>query len=259
MKFIALSVLIVITSSCSIQERYHRKGFNVNWNHTISFNKKIKDNDQFITNEDFTLDEINVDSSKKSIVSNLSTSLNSNENYKDDKYKSTFADNSDKLLIENSVLNKSLKPFENDHSSLINVENCDIIITKKGDEIICKIKEIDESNIKYIRCNVNDSPIISLKKTDVLMIKYSNGEKQIISISNEEDRNDSEGPSQLVAFLLCFFLGLIGIHRFYLGYTGIGILYLLTGGLFGIGWFIDFILILTGGLKPKKRDYKKKF
>lgn len=45
--------------------------------------------------------------------------------------------------------------------------------------------------------------------------------------------------SKFVAYLLWFFFGLLGIHRFYLGKVGTGILYLLTGGLLGIGWFID--------------------
>ena len=47
-----------------------------------------------------------------------------------------------------------------------------------------------------------------------------------------------------VAFLLCFFLGTIGIHKFYEGKIGMGILYLFTFGLFGIGWFVDWIIIL---------------
>ena len=46
------------------------------------------------------------------------------------------------------------------------------------------------------------------------------------------------------AFFLCLFLGFIGAHKFYEGKTGMGILYLLTLGLFGIGWFIDFIVLL---------------
>jgi TM2 domain len=64
--------------------------------------------------------------------------------------------------------------------------------------------------------------------------------------------SNGTGKSQIVAFLLCLLLGLIGIHRFYLGYTGTGILYLLTLGLFGIGWLIDLILlIIPNGLTPK--------
>ena len=47
-----------------------------------------------------------------------------------------------------------------------------------------------------------------------------------------------------VAFFLCLFLGYIGVHKFYEGRVGAGILYLFTGGLFGIGWFIDCIVLL---------------
>lgn len=57
--------------------------------------------------------------------------------------------------------------------------------------------------------------------------------------------------NRLVALLLCIFLGLGGVHRFYVGKVGTGILYLLTGGLFGIGWVIDIILIALGSFRDK--------
>lgn len=47
-----------------------------------------------------------------------------------------------------------------------------------------------------------------------------------------------------VAFLLCFFFGYIGVHKFYEGKAGFGILYIFTFGLFGIGCIIDLINIL---------------
>lgn len=47
-----------------------------------------------------------------------------------------------------------------------------------------------------------------------------------------------------VAFFLCLFLGLLGAHKFYEGKIGMGILYLLTGGVFFIGWIIDLIALL---------------
>ena len=47
-----------------------------------------------------------------------------------------------------------------------------------------------------------------------------------------------------VAFLLCLFLGFIGAHKFYEGRIGMGIVYLFTVGLFGIGWFVDCIVLL---------------
>lgn len=55
--------------------------------------------------------------------------------------------------------------------------------------------------------------------------------------------------SKMVALILCIFLGTIGIHRFYVGKVGMGILYLLTGGLCGIGWIVDIIQIACGNFR----------
>lgn len=66
------------------------------------------------------------------------------------------------------------------------------------------------------------------------------------------------GKSQLVALLLCLFVGGIGIHRFYLGYTTEGIIQILTLGGCGIWSLIDLIRIITGDLKPKGGEYAEK-
>jgi len=55
----------------------------------------------------------------------------------------------------------------------------------------------------------------------------------------------------LPAMLLCFFFGWAGIHRFYMGKVGTGILMLFTGGGFLIWWLIDFIMIIVGSFKDK--------
>jgi TM2 domain-containing membrane protein YozV len=45
--------------------------------------------------------------------------------------------------------------------------------------------------------------------------------------------------SKGLAYLLWFFLGVFGVHKFYLEKIAVGIIYLLTGGLFLIGWIYD--------------------
>ncbi|MCP5109109.1 MAG: TM2 domain-containing protein [bacterium] len=60
-----------------------------------------------------------------------------------------------------------------------------------------------------------------------------------------------------VAFLLSYFIGGLGIDRFYLGYTGLGIAKLLTCGGLGIWTLIDYILIGIGSMKDSEGNSLK--
>jgi len=53
------------------------------------------------------------------------------------------------------------------------------------------------------------------------------------------------------AILLCFFLGALGVHRFYVGKIGTGLLQLVTLGGLGIWALVDFIMLVTGNFKDK--------
>lgn len=53
----------------------------------------------------------------------------------------------------------------------------------------------------------------------------------------------------ITCLLLCWFLGVFGIHRFYTGHTAIGVIQLLTLGGCGIWALVDFIIIVSGNFK----------
>ncbi|WP_407434494.1 NINE protein [Treponema sp.] len=85
-------------------------------------------------------------------------------------------------------------------------------------------------------------------------VKSSSQPNIVINNTNTNTNTNVNGgmvggrmKNKWVAVLLCFFLGYLGAHRFYEGKVGTGILWACTGGLFLVGWAIDFIILL---LKP---------
>ena len=84
-------------------------------------------------------------------------------------------------------------------------------------------------------------------------IKKSAGEQIVINNTSNSVSNASAtvvagrvgtAKNKWISLILCFFLGWMGAHKFYEGKIGMGIIYLFTFGLFCIGPFVDFIVLL---------------
>ena len=63
---------------------------------------------------------------------------------------------------------------------------------------------------------------------------------------NQQYAQPSSPKSKMLALVLCFLVGYLGIHRFYVGKYGTGIVWFVTAGCFGFGWVVDIIMIAIG-------------
>lgn len=259
-----------VVSNNRIQKRKYNKGYH--------FKKHIKVtndiNNAYVISDrtgNLVVDQIlnsKLKSKDQEIILTSLEEINFSKNDEIEQLIGTYVKNNH-LKVSNHKINKVSKLViknKNRVNSLIT--ECDELIMMDGTEISAKILEITPNEIKYKKCNNIDGPIFTKALSSVFKIKYSNGTSQLIKNSENRDSNSGdifalgleEGEkSQSIALGLWFLFGILGAHRFYLGHTGVGILYLLTGSLCGIGWIIDGIKFLNGQLNPADgKDYGEK-
>lgn len=63
----------------------------------------------------------------------------------------------------------------------VNASAQDVIVKRNGEELQCKILEVSKNEVKYKRWTNQDGPAFAEKKSDIFMIKYENGEKEVVA------------------------------------------------------------------------------
>ena len=86
-----------------------------------------------------------------------------------------------------------------------------------------------------------------LLRDRVITQEEFNSQKQKL-LNSSSSTNSSDW---LTLFLLTFFVGVLGVHRFYTGKIGTGFLMLITLGGFGVWFLVDLILVVTGQFTNK--------
>lgn len=167
----------------------------------------------------------------------------------------------DKVAFTNEIKT----PLEN--SAIVNVEIEDEIFSEvetKSTSIQLSIplekNVIKSTNAQVLYASTDEltsySPKVAHKNVFQENMDSFN-EKNILLDDNQASEERSSGKSQVIALVLAALVGVLGVHRFYLGYIGIGVAQLLTFGGCGVWALIDLIRIITGDLKPKNGRYSK--
>jgi|GEM_PF-2097269 len=118
---------------------------------------------------------------------------------------------------------------------------------------LADLKVVRENlQLKALKGDLNTQGQKALRKLDHKITKWDKQNEKRVKRGQAPLAEKSKGT----AAVLAFFLGALGIHRFYLGYSWQGVVQLLTAGGLGIWFIVDFVRILMGKLKPKTGDYK---
>ncbi len=142
-----------------------------------------------------------------------------------------------------------------DAKSIVNVENIEVTVSDLL--VACSDNSVitPEVQLRKKLSNINLNKVNRvLSKIEKKIAAEPKGIARITAdnLSTTADTAKTAGGIDMVALILCLFVGFLGIHRFYLGYIGIGIIQLLTLGGCGIWTLIDLIRIITGDLKKKR-------
>lgn len=77
----------------------------------------------------------------------------------------------------------------------LNTSAQDVIVKRNGEELQCKILEVSKNEVKYKRWTNQDGPSFAEKKSDIFMIKYENGEKEVVAYESPALAVPSVTPS----------------------------------------------------------------
>ncbi|MBL7931145.1 MAG: DUF4190 domain-containing protein [Bacteroidia bacterium] len=236
---------MLLLCSCSVQKRHYKSGYYISWNKTHTNKKNLHYSEKERTSAATKQNKLTERTSEGLYVSADNT-LNAEE----------FKSGSPRFFLPE--------------------DSCDVIIFKDGTEVKAKVNEVGISEIKYKRCNNPDGPNHISRKSEIFMIKYANGTKEVVRSESGESlktyessqprrpsRSDARSkprrihplavPSLVVGSADYFVM----FYAFILAASGFSYAILLLPILIGIGAFVMGRLVIND-IKEKPDTYKGK-
>ncbi len=138
------------------------------------------------------------------------------------------------------------------------VENNTISVVEEvalGMAVAKPTKNVQESTHAKPSKNIIKSTLIKRMKENVES-NHQVSKTKVFSSPTVAKAVQGVSKSWYLTLFLCFFFGILGAHRFYLGYTWQGFVQLFTLGGLGIWWLIDFVRIILKKLEPRCGIYE---
>lgn len=116
-------------------------------------------------------------------------------------------------------------------------------------------EKVDKSTYKCKYCGYKEEVIHEDDKKDAEIQELKEAIEELTETQRQAQmERDSVSKHALISFLICLFVGYLGVHKFMEGKIVTGILYIFTFGLFGIGVTIDCIVKLVNLVSTVKNN-----
>jgi hypothetical protein len=193
-----LSLSLLLFFSCAVQKRKYQKGYYVSWNRS-STAKKEKTQEAWRNNPGSF--EIAAVRPSSPVTEPGNTDI------------TTFPEKQKTELI--TPLKNPEKPAAQKN------EGCDDLIFKDGSEVKGKVSEISSTEVKYKKCDMPDGPVYVVKKSELFMIRYANGTREVFK---EEVKPNPEKPKNAPLkkvhpmAMAALILGIVSYILFFIGF-----------------------------------------
>lgn len=267
----ALSLMLfagamLLLASCTVEKRLYRPGYHVEWKKSVS---KTKQGEGIAEKKGVKSTEI---SDERQLEEWSESDLSKEERSGGEIMADVTA--SDQVMISELVS----VPKENYQSKeTVDLQpNCETLVLIDGREILVKLLEISQKELKYKRCDYPDGPTVVIDRAEVDRVIYDNGAVDVISGysaprdgGNVQSGNDSRAPAKRLEVLgllsmifgitgLFFFGILFGLTAIILGFISMskfssrpdefmGRGFMITGLIVGFVAVIGMLLVLSAG------------